>query len=166
MLYNHHTTNIISLEPSLFLAYEYGVLRKFIYQVWICIALFGLAANIPNIVVFAKIALKDNVTITLLFLSISDLLFIAITSPIMVGRYMEVNQRQHIWPFHLYIILLGPYWYAYVFYDYSSFISVFLATVAHASRDFSALSLYLRNPGLSQYCLFSSFWLSYCEFQS
>ena len=119
----------VSYDTHLVFAYEFHVLTRFIYHVWIFIALFGLVSNVLNIVVFTKIGLKDNVTITLLFLSISDLLNIAINCPRIVGRYMVVHQPGHIWPFHLFIIVLGPYWYAYIFYDYSSFISVFLATV-------------------------------------
>ena len=151
----NNTTDIIGFEPTFFLAYEYSVLRKFIYQIWICIALFGLVANILNIVVFTKIGLKDNVTITLLFLSISDLLFLAITSSIIVGRYMEVHQRRHVWPFHLYIILLGPYWYAYIFYDYSSFISVFLASVrcACVARPLRFKSMFTKSRTLTILCL-------------
>ena len=124
-----NTTLNASVEAGLIFAYEFSVLTKFLYHVWICIALFGLVSNTINIVVFVKIGLKDRVTITLLFLSISDLLNMAINCPTIVGRYMEVNQPGHIWPFNGFIIILGPYWYAYIFYDYSSFISVFLATV-------------------------------------
>ncbi|GFS08227.1 chemosensory receptor C [Elysia marginata] len=42
---------------------------------------------------------------------------------------MTENDRLHKWPFDSYIKMFGPFWYAYVFYDYSSFVSMFLAAV-------------------------------------
>ena len=145
----------VSYDTELVFAYEFIVLKIFIYHVWIFIALFGLVSNILNIVVFTKIGFKDNVTITLLFLSISDLLNISINSPIIVGRYMEVHQPGHIWPFHRFIIMLGPYWYAYIFYDFSSFISVFLATVrcACVARPLRFKSTFTKSRTITILCL-------------
>ena len=149
------TKDTLSLETGLVFDYEFSVLKKFIYHAWICIAIFGLVSNIINIVVFMKVGLKDNVTITLLFLSISDLLNIAINSPRIVGRYMEVHQPRHIWPFNRFIIILGPYWYAYIFYDYSSFISVFLATVrcACVARPLRFKSVFTKSRTVTILCL-------------
>ncbi|KAK3793319.1 hypothetical protein RRG08_042261 [Elysia crispata] len=89
----------------------------------------GLASNTINIIVFAKIGFRDNVTVTLLFLSLSDLLNLILKCPMTVMRFMEKNFPNHDWPFDRQILYLGVFWYAYVFYDYSSFISVFLALV-------------------------------------
>ena len=121
------TTHIITLETGRVFNNKFLLLRNFLYHVWICIAIFSLAANTINIIVFAKIGLKDNATITLFFLSASDLLNLIINTPIIVGRYMQKNEPQHLWQFDFFILILGPFWYAYVFYDYSSFTSVFLA---------------------------------------
>ena len=149
------SSNNVSLERFLVFAYEYSVLTKFIYHIWICIALFGLVSNTINVVVFMKMGLKDNVTITLLFLSISDLLNITINSLTIAGRYMEVAQPRHIWPFNRFIIILGPYWYAYIFYDYSSFISVFLATVrcACVARPLRFKSMFTKSRTVTILCL-------------
>ena len=135
--------------------YEFFILKTFIYHIWMCIVLFGMVANIINIAVFLKIGQKDNVTITLLFLSISDLLFLVIISPTIVGRYMYENQPQQFWSFNPYIIMLSPYWYAYVFYDYSSFISVFLATVrcACVARPFQFKSMFTKSRTVTVLCL-------------
>ena len=151
----NRTAHIVSLETRLVFTYEYFFLTKFIYHIWICIALFGLVSNTINIVVFAKTGLKDNVTITLFFLSLSDLLNITINSPSIVGRYMEANHPRYKWPFDRYIILFGPYWYAYVFYDYSSFISVFLATVRCAciARPLRFKSMFTKSRTLTILCL-------------
>ena len=101
----------------------------FIYHVWLCIVIFGLVSNTINIVVFAKIGFRDNVTVTLLFLSLSDLLNLILNCPVVVARFMGKNFPYHVWPFHPKILFFGMFWWAYIFYDYSSFVSVFLALV-------------------------------------
>ena len=115
-------------ETGLFFE-EFTFLRIFIYHVWLCIVIFGLVSNTINIVVFAKIGFRDNVTVTLLFLSLSDLLNLILNCPVVVARFMEKNYPNHVWPFHPKILYFGIFWWAYTFYDYSSFISVFLALV-------------------------------------
>ncbi|GFN84394.1 chemosensory receptor c, partial [Plakobranchus ocellatus] len=101
----------------------------FFVYVWFCIVLFGLTSNTINIVVFARMGLKDNVTITLLFLSVSDLIHLALYCPSMVARYILTEKTTHVWPFDPYILLASTKIYCYLFYDYSSFVSVFLAVV-------------------------------------
>ena len=108
---------------------EFVFLRLFIFHMWLCIVIFGLISNTINIVVFGKIGLRDNVTVTLLFLSLSDLLNLILSCPIVVAWFMDQNYPNHDWPFHPKILYFGIYWWAYIFYDYSSFISVFLALV-------------------------------------
>ena len=108
---------------------ELGTFNIFVYHLWLCILFFGLVSNTTNIMVFVKIGFRDNVTVTLLFLSLSDLLNLLLNCPIMVSRFMWQNFPNHVWPFDPRILFFGFFWYAYVFYDYSSFISVFLALV-------------------------------------
>ena len=108
---------------------EFNTLRIFIYHLWLCILIFGLTSNTINIIVFTKIGFRDNVTVTLLFLSLSDLLNLILKCPMTIARYMLKNNPNHIWPFDPRILYSGFFWYAYIFYDYSSFISVFLALV-------------------------------------
>ena len=108
---------------------EFRVLTMFIYHMWLCIVIFGLVSNTINIVVFAKIGFRDNVTVTLLFLSLSDLLNLILNCPVVVARFMGKIFPYHVWPFHPKILFLGMFWWAYIFYDYSSFVSVFLALV-------------------------------------
>ena len=109
---------------------EIELLRKFIYHAMTSIVIFGLTSNTINILIFAKIGLKDNVTITLLFLSVSDLLYLIVSSPTFVAKLIQYNYPQYVWSsFHPSVLSFGLYWYAYLFYDYSSFISVFLAVV-------------------------------------
>ena len=112
-----------------FLMLEYLVFNSFIYHLWLCILIFGLASNTINIIVFVKIGLRDNVTLTLLFLSLSDLVNLTLRCPKFVAEIMMKGFSDHAWPFDPQILNHGFYWYAYIFYDYSSFISVFLALV-------------------------------------
>ena len=134
---------------------EFAALAKFIYHIWICIVIFGLTSNTINIIVFLKSGLKDNVTITLLFLSVSDLIHLFLNCPIVVGRFMIGNIANHQWPFHPLIIIYGPYWYAYVFYDYSSFISVFLAVVrcACVARPLRFKSMFTKTRTVTILCV-------------
>ena len=108
---------------------EFNTFNAFVYHLWLCILFFGLVSNTINIMVFAKIGFRDNVTVTLLFLSVSDLLNLILNYPVVVARFIWQNYPYHNWPFHPQILIFGLFWYAYVFYDYSSFISVFLALV-------------------------------------
>ena len=108
---------------------ELRVFQSFIYHVWLLILMSGMASNTINIIVFAKIGLRDNVTLTLLFLSLSDLFTLILRCPINVALLLVINYPDHVWPFDPQILYVGFYWYTYVFYDYSSFISMFLALV-------------------------------------
>ena len=124
-------------NPVLFFE-EFVFLRLFIFHVWLCIVIFGLLSNTMNIVVFGKIGFRDNVTVTLLFLYISDLLNLILRCPIVVAWFMDQNYPFHDWPFHPKILDFGIYWWAYIFYGYSSFISVFLALVSPRLDGFPA----------------------------
>ena len=139
-------TNILTLESHIFFK-EYFLLRSFIYQFWLGILIFGLTSNTINIIVFTKIGFRDNVTVTLLFLSLSDLLNLILKCPMAVGRFVAENYPNHPWPFDRRILYIGPFWYAYTFYDYSSFISVFLALVrcACVARPLRFKSMFTTN---------------------
>ena len=121
-------TDILRAKPEFFIK-EFNALSLYIYHIWLCIVFFGLVSNTVNIIVFAKIGFRDNVTVTLLFLSLSDLLNLILRCPVVVARFMGQNYPNHIWVFDRQILYFGFYWPAYLFYDYSSFISVFLALV-------------------------------------
>ena len=121
-------TATLNPEPYVFIE-EFNVLKTFIYYLWFFILTFGLVSNTINIMVFAKIGFRDNVTVTLLFLSLSDLLNLILNCPMVVARFIGENYLNFDRPFDRQILYFGLFWYAYVFYDYSSFISVFLALV-------------------------------------
>ncbi|GFR70274.1 chemosensory receptor C [Elysia marginata] len=120
-------TDTLKPEPFFFLK-EFQTLQAFIYNVWPCILLLGIISNAINVTVFVKIGFRDNVTVTLLFLSISDLIYLILSSPTVTSWFVGRHWPNHDWPFDR-SIHVAFYWYSQVFYDYSSFISVFLGLV-------------------------------------
>ena len=54
---------------------------------------------------------------------------LVLRSPLTVAYFMMENHPNHVWSFDPRILILVLFWPMYVFYDYSSFISVFLALV-------------------------------------
>ena len=142
-----NSTDALSLihETQVFVK-EFIFLMTFIYHVWLCILIFGLVSNTINVLVFGKIGFRDNVTVTLLFLSLSDLLNLILRCPMTVSRF------DHDWPFDPDILYLCFYWYAYVFYDYSSFNRCSWRLYdASVLRDLFGLSPCLRHPEPSKY---------------
>ncbi|GFR85513.1 chemosensory receptor A [Elysia marginata] len=93
------------------------------------IILFGLISNITNIVVFFKTGARDNVTILLLSLAMSDILFLLLISPSACGYVIRALHASHAWPFDRYILYYLLYWPAFTAYDISAFISVSLAAM-------------------------------------
>ncbi|GFR73330.1 chemosensory receptor C [Elysia marginata] len=108
---------------------ELQVLQLFLYDIWACTLLFGLVSNTLNITVFLKIGFKDNVTVSLLFLSISDLITLILNTPTIVVWFTHQHFPNHEWPFHASVLRTTFYWYGQIFYDFSSFTSVFLGLV-------------------------------------
>ncbi|GFS03666.1 chemosensory receptor C [Elysia marginata] len=104
---------------------EFFTLHSFIYNVWVCILLFGVASNAINLTVFSKIGFRDSVTVALLFLSLSDLLSLVLSIPTVTMWFVTQHWPDHHWPFDKFLHI-AFYWYSQVFYDFSSFISVFL----------------------------------------
>ncbi|GFR93545.1 chemosensory receptor C [Elysia marginata] len=123
-----NVTHVTRPEPLIFLK-EFRAMQLFIYHVWLCILLFGMISNTINLTVFFKIGFRDNVTVTLLFLSISDLINLILNIPYIVMWFVQVNFPDHDWPFNSNVFEVAFYWYAQIFYDYSSFVSVFLGLV-------------------------------------
>ena len=98
-------------------------------HVWPAILAFGFVANVTNIVVFLKAGGKDNVTILLIALAVSDLTFLTLISPTMWGFVIEALVRPSPWPFDFTILFFLLYWPAFTAYDISAFISVSLGVI-------------------------------------
>ncbi|GFO26386.1 chemosensory receptor c [Plakobranchus ocellatus] len=90
------------------------------------IILFGFLANLTNIVVFLKAGVKDNVTALLLSLSVSDLTFLVLIAPSACTFVILIFAPQWSYPFYRGFLEEMLYWPAYTFYDFSSYISVWL----------------------------------------
>ncbi|KAK3706695.1 hypothetical protein RRG08_019690 [Elysia crispata] len=101
---------------------------------YIPVLVFGLTANILNITVFAKTGVRDNVTVSLLALSISDLTYLVVIFPyftvIATIHYVEIRLGINInWPFDIRVIVYLSYWYSFIFYETSILITVYIAVV-------------------------------------
>ncbi|GFR96713.1 chemosensory receptor A [Elysia marginata] len=96
---------------------------------WPIIVVFGIFANILNIILFLKVGAKDNVTILLIALSTSDLAFLLLITPTVSGHFTYYIVRPSSWPFDRVLLNLILYWPAYTAFDLSSYISVTLGVM-------------------------------------
>ena len=110
-------------------AREFFTLIGFVYHVWLAILTFGAASNCVNITVFFGFDERDSVSTSLLALSLSDLGYIVIASFSAVTRLLIYHHPGFSWNFDPEVFITCTYWYGQVFYDFSCFISVFLAAV-------------------------------------
>ena len=114
---------------QIFYIAEYFQVLEILACVWPAIIVFGFVANITNIVVFIKTGVKDNVTVLLLSLSISDLAFLTLITPSVCGLIIDGLVKFFQWPFHRYLLKNSLYWPAFTAYDLSAFISVSLGVI-------------------------------------
>ncbi|KAK3783879.1 hypothetical protein RRG08_048105 [Elysia crispata] len=95
---------------------------------------FGITANILNIVVFTKTGARDNVTVSFMALSVSDLVYLVVISPfftvLTIQHYVEVKLGiKFNWLFDKGILAHPSYWYSFVFYETSILITVYISVV-------------------------------------
>ena len=83
---------------------EYFKTITVLAHVWPAILAFGFVAYVTNIVVFLKTGAKDNVTILLIALAVSDLAFLTLISPTVWGFVIEALVRPSPWPFDFKIL--------------------------------------------------------------
>ena len=107
---------------------EYFETLRTLTYVWPAIILFGYVANITNIIVFLKSGAKDNVTILLISLSLSDLAFLVLITPSVCGFIIE-GYIQGSWPFPKHLLMYLCYWPAFTAYDLSAYIAVSLGVI-------------------------------------
>ena len=105
---------------------EFFLTIKILAPFWPAIILFGVISNITNIVVFLKAGAKDNVTILLLCLAVSDLVFLILITPIMYNYGLRAMMKSNSLVFLIGFLL---YWPAFTAYDLSAFISVSLGVM-------------------------------------
>ncbi|GFN82686.1 chemosensory receptor a [Plakobranchus ocellatus] len=93
---------------------------------WPALILLGLSANVTNIAVFLKTGVKDSITILLLSLSMSDLLYLILMTPKVCSFIIFRYSPDWPWPFDINICMELFYWPAITCYDFSAFMSVWL----------------------------------------
>ena len=101
---------------------------------YIPLLVFGVTANILNITVFVKTGVRDNVTVSFLALSVSDLTYLVVISPfftaVTIIHYVEQRQgKKFNWLIDKNIISFPFYWYSFVFYETSILITVYISVV-------------------------------------
>ena len=115
----------VSATPFPYLS-EFLLVIKILAPLWPAIILFGVISNIINIVVFLKAGAKDNVTILLLCLAVSDLVFLILITPVMCNYGLRAMMKSNSLVFLIGFLL---YWPAFTAYDLSAFISVSLGVM-------------------------------------
>ncbi|GFS05158.1 chemosensory receptor A [Elysia marginata] len=108
---------------------EYIITGRVLTPTWPIIFLFGLVSNTINIAVFIKTGMKDNVTILLVSLALSDFTFLCLATPSMSAFVILTYARNWQWPFDYRFASFLFYWPAFTAYDLSAFISVTLSVV-------------------------------------
>ena len=101
---------------------------------YIPLLLFGITANILNIVVFTKTGARDNVTVSFMALSVSDLFYLVVISPfftvITIVHYVEIRLGIKLnWLIDKDVFTHPFYWYSFVFYETSILITVYISVV-------------------------------------
>ncbi|KAK3743625.1 hypothetical protein RRG08_030748 [Elysia crispata] len=101
---------------------------------YIPLLLFGITANILNIVVFTKTGARDNVTVSFMALSITDLFYLGIISPfftvLTIVHYVEIKLGiKFNWLVDSNVLSYPSYWYSFVFYETSILITVYISVV-------------------------------------
>ena len=102
---------------------------QFLYQIWFAIIIFGTISNVINIAIFCRMRGKENMSICFLMLSMSDLIYLIIYAFPAVSRFILFHHKRFQWVFDPMIFLVCTLWYGQIFFDYSCFISVYLAAV-------------------------------------
>ena len=130
---NWTTNDVLKFQPRFAVTFpylrEYFMVMTILAPLWPVITLFGLLSNVTNIVVFLKAGVKDNVTILLLSLAVSDLAFLVLIAPSMCSYIIQALVRSYAWPFDSSLVRFLFSWPAYTAYDLSAFISVSLAAM-------------------------------------
>ena len=78
---------------------------------------------------FLKVGARDNVTVLLLSLSLSDLLFLALITPSVCGYIIDGYIWPSPWPFHHHLLVYPLYWPAFTAYHLSAYIAVSLGVI-------------------------------------
>ena len=112
----------------------YHIGMDFMTPIFLPLSAFGISSNILNIIVFIRMGVRDNVTVSFLALSVSDMLYLALLTPHLVVQVMLhlVQFRMGIsisWLFDYKILRYPFYFYAFTFYETSILITVYISVV-------------------------------------
>ena len=135
--------------------------KDFMAPFYFLLLAFGIASNILNIVVYTKIGAKDNVTVSFLTLSISDLLYLVLLTPhLTVDALLHLVEfrmgRKVKWLFDNQILRYPFYWYAFTFYEVSILINVYISVVrcACVAIPFTVKSMFTVRRAIITFVIF------------
>ena len=126
-MFSNTSTAMTASQPEI-LPYQ-SDLKKVLFimaHIWPVIISFGLISNTINIIVFLKSGVRDNVTILLLCLSVSDFCFLLLMTPRLATVLIRIFVPNWDWKFDFTITAHLFYWPAVTMYDFSAYLSVFL----------------------------------------
>ncbi|GFN91128.1 chemosensory receptor a [Plakobranchus ocellatus] len=114
----------LSSQTSVPHRFESYLVLTALLPTWPAIIVFGLLANVLNIVSFLKAGIRDSVTTLLFSLAVSDVFFLLLISPTAATYIIFHFQPKWDWPFDRNLPFFLLYWPAYTLYDFSAYISV------------------------------------------
>ena len=139
----------------------YLIGMDFITPIFLPLSAFGISSNILNIIVFIRMGVRDNVTVSFLALSVSDMLYLALLTPHLVVQVMLhlVQFRMGIpisWLFDHKILFYPFYWYAFSFYEVSILITVYMSVVrcACVAIPFKVKSVFTARRAIITFMIF------------
>ena len=128
---------------------------------YIPLVLFGITANILNIVVFTKTGARDNVTVSFIALSVSDLFYLVVISPfftvVTIAHYVEIRLGIKLnWLIDKDVFTHPFYWYSFVFYETSILITVYISVVrcACVALPFTVKNIFTSRRAVVTYITF------------
>ena len=105
----------------------------FICRLHFCVCVYlGVTANIFNIVAHAITNVRDNITVSFLALSTSDLFYLVFLSSYLIAEFLlhfvqNRFEKSIKWLTKPKIFIFPFYWYAFVFYETSILIIVYIS---------------------------------------
>ncbi|GFO12940.1 chemosensory receptor a [Plakobranchus ocellatus] len=120
------TLNTRLTSPHEFVSH---LLLSALIPTWPAIILFGLLANLVNIIIFVKTGIRDSVTTLLFSLAVSDVFFLLLISPTGATYIIFHFQPKWDWPFDRNFTFFLLYWPAFTLYDFSAYISVSIGVI-------------------------------------
>ena len=142
----------------------YFYIMDVVTSFYIPLLVFGFIANVLNIVVFTKTGVRDNITVSFMALSVSDMVYLVVISPFLIANtiiyYVEYKQGiKFNWLVDKNVLAFPFYWYSFVFYETSILITVYISVVrcACVAMPFTVKSIFTSRRAVVTFITFFIF---------